>query len=52
MTDWLDLMLGEIDRRRQELAAARAELERRREDPARNEVDASVTAATERAQEK
>jgi hypothetical protein len=52
MTDWLDLMLGEIDRQRREQAAARAEFERRREDPARNEDDASVEVADERAQEK
>lgn len=52
MTDWLDLMLGEIDRRQQEQAAALEELERRRQDPTSNEANASVAGAAERAQEK
>ena len=32
MSDWLDLMLGEIDRRNREQAAARQELRRRQEE--------------------
>jgi hypothetical protein len=52
MTDWLDLMLGEIKRRQQEQAAALEELERRRQDPTNSEADASVGVADERAQEK
>ena len=52
MTDWLDLMLGEIKRRRQEQAAALEELERRRQDPTNSEADASVADTAKRTQEK
>ncbi len=39
MSEWLDLMMDEVDRKKQELEEAKAESERRREDGSKGQPD-------------